>query len=281
MTTNDAMVAYWTEQAGPEWVENEEVFDHMLEPFGRVALEALALIEGESVLDVGCGFGSTSIAAARLVGPGGRVVGVDVSPVMIERAVERVGELGLANVAFEVADAQVHRFTRPIDTVVSRFGVMFFADPVAAFANLHAVVRPGGRLSFVCWQQPDRNPWVLAPLEAWRPFLAEPPAPPAVGVPGPFGFADADTVRDVLTRSGWRDVAIGDHRDVARLGGARGVEGALEQMLATTTGRALRDQLSPDRYLAALDALRSLLARHLRGDEVEFPAAAWSVTARR
>lgn len=279
MTTNDEMVAYWAERAGPEWVANEDVFDHELEPFGRAVLDALALQPGESVLDIGCGFGSTSIDAARAVGEHGRVVGVDVSPAMVQRAEERVRELGLRNVSFVLGDAQVHRFDRPVDTVVSRFGVMFFADPVAAFANIHAVVRPGGRLAFVCWQAPSVNPWFLAPLEAWTPFLPSAPAAPSIGVPGPFGFADDDRIRDVLSQSGWSDVSVTSLPHDVRLGGRRGVEGAVQQMLASSAGRSLRDQLPPDRFGEAMDALRNVLQSHLVGDDVVFPGAVWIVTA--
>ena len=275
------MAAYWADDAGPEWVANQEVFDHLLEPFGRAALAGLGLQPGESVLDVGCGFGTTAIEAAELVGPSGRVVGVDIAPTMVERAAARAASRRLDNVTFLVADAQVHRFARPVDTVVSRFGVMFFDDPVAAFANLHSVVRPGGRLSFVCWQSPDVNPWITAPVRAWAPYLPEPPSPIPPDAPGPFAFADASRVSTILTSAGWDDVAVVAELDDARMGGGRGVEGALDQALATSTGRALRGALPPDRLHDAMDDLRALFAERLVGGDVVFPAAAWLVTARR
>lgn len=278
---NETMAAYWADEAGPEWVANQEVFDHLLEPFGRAALDGLGLQTGESVLDVGCGFGTTAIEAAEIVGSSGRVVGIDISPAMVERATVRAAMRGLDNVGFLVADAQVHRFTRPVDTVVSRFGVMFFDDPVAAFANLHSVVRPGGRLSFVCWQSPDQNPWITAPVRAWAPYLPEPPAPIRADAPGPFAFADGDRVSAILAAAGWDDITVAAEHDDARMGGGRGVEGALEQALATSTGRALRGSLPPDRLDAAMDDLRALFAERLVEGDVVFPAAAWLVTARR
>lgn len=281
MSANEAMAAYWTDQAGPEWVRNEQFFDHMLEPFGLAVLDALHPTPGESVLDVGCGYGTTSIAAARRVGRGGRVVGIDISPPMIERARERVRALAFDQVSFVVGDAQTHQLDRPVDTVVSRFGVMFFSDPTAAFANLHAVVRPGGRLAVVCWREPSLNPWMLAPIDAWRPYLADAPPPPVVGAPGPFGFADDARVAEVLDRAGWRNVQIVEHRGEARLGAGRGVEGALEQTMASSTARALRDQLEPGRRDAALADLRAALAAHVQGDDVVYPASAWIVTAER
>lgn len=278
---NETMAAYWADEAGPEWVANQEVFDHLLEPFGRAALAGLGLQPGESVLDVGCGFGTTSIEAAEIVGAGGRVVGVDIAPAMVERAALRAEMRGLDAVSFLVADAQVHRFTRPVDTIVSRFGVMFFDDPVAAFANLHSVVRPGGRLSFVCWQSPEVNPWITAPVRAWAPYLPEPPTPLAPGAPGPFAFADDARVTSILSTAGWHDVALTPVSDDARMGGGRGVDGALAQALATSTGRTLRSALPPERLDAAMDDLRALFAERLVGQDVVFPAAAWLVTARR
>lgn len=281
MSVNEAMATYWAEQAGPEWVRNEQFFDHMLEPFGVAVLDALRLSPGESVLDVGCGYGTTSIDAAHRVGGTGRVLGIDISPPMIERARQRVRDLALEQASFVVGDAQTHQFDRPVDTVVSRFGVMFFDDPVAAFANLHAIVRPGGRLAVVCWREPSLNPWMLAPVEAWTPYFAEPPPRPVSGAPGPFGLADHATLTEVLDRSGWRAVSIVEHAGESRLGAGRGVEGALEQTMASSTARALRDQLPPEHRDAAMAQLRSMLDAHRRGDDVVYPASAWLVTAER
>ena len=278
---NEQMAAYWSEQAGPEWVANEDVFDHMLEPFGRAVLDALALTAGESVLDVGCGFGTTAREAAALVGPSGRVVGIDVSPPMIDLARARAAELGAGNVSFVVADAQVHRFDRPVDTIVSRFGVMFFDDPVAAFAHLHSVVRPGGRLAFVCWQEQDRNPWISAPARAWQRHLPETFTPPPPEAPGPFAFASRERVERILSAAGWTDVSVGALETEARMGAGRGIEGAVQQVMATSTGRMLRDSLSAEVMDQAMADLRSLLTEHLRDGEVVFPAAAWVATARR
>src|SRR5437879_4211907 len=129
----------------------------MLEPLGRLAIEALALEPGESVLDIGCGTGATTLALADLVGASGRAVGADVSAPMLEAARRRAS--GRANVAFVEADAQVHAFSG-FDAAFSRFGVMFFADPQAAFRNIARSLRPGGRIAFVCWQPPDRQEWV-------------------------------------------------------------------------------------------------------------------------
>src|SRR5262249_51171730 len=135
-----------------------------------------------------CGCGATTLALARHVGPGGRVLGVDISAVMLERARERARAANLAQVEFANADAQTHAFAKEAwDCVYSRFGVMFFADPARAFANLRSALRRGGRVSFACWRAMPENPWVMVPIAALTTFLTPPPPPPP-GAPGPFAF---------------------------------------------------------------------------------------------
>jgi hypothetical protein len=133
----------------------------------------------------------------------------------------------------------------------------------------------------VCWQSPEANPWITAPVRAWAPYLPDTPTPVRPGAPGPFAFADDVRVASILATSGWQDVALAPVSDDARMGGGRGVEGALDQALATSTGRTLRSALPPDRLDAAMDDLRALFAERLVDGDVVFPAAAWLVTARR
>src|SRR5262249_6517301 len=149
----------------------------------------------ERVLDVGCGTGQTSIELARRAGPGGAVTGIDISAPMLARARARAADAGARTVTFLDADAQTHRFDpASLDVCFSRFGIMFFAAPDAAFANLRSALRPAGRLAFVCWQSMRDNPWMLVPLMAAAAHITLPP-PPAPDAPGPFSFADADRVR--------------------------------------------------------------------------------------
>src|SRR5467141_281082 len=152
---NTAQIEYWNGGAAETWVAQQERLDRQLDPLGRAALRALAPRPGEHVLDVGCGSGQTALQLADAVGPGGRVVGLDLSSQLLAAARRRNPS---AHVAFERADAQTHAFDQPFDAIYSRFGVMFFADPVAAFANLRRALKPGGRMAFVCWRAESENP---------------------------------------------------------------------------------------------------------------------------
>ncbi|MFM8411336.1 MAG: class I SAM-dependent methyltransferase, partial [Alphaproteobacteria bacterium] len=149
---NAEQIDYWNDMAGPKWVALQESLDRQIGPLGAAAMAAADLQPGERVLDVGCGCGATSIELARRVAPGGAVLGVDVSTVMLEAARAAAGRAGAEGLEFANADAQTAPLTPAgFDVVFSRFGVMFFADPTAAFANLRRALRPGGRLAVVCW----------------------------------------------------------------------------------------------------------------------------------
>ena len=155
---NTAQAEHWNSgDAIEHWLRNQDRYDRMLQPFADLILQTAALQPGEQVLDVGCGYGATTLEAARRVAPG-PVLGVDLSGPMLSVAKDRAAGSGLANVAFEHGDVQVYPFgPARFDAVISRFGVMFFEDPVAAFANIRSAVRPGGRLVFACWQPLANN----------------------------------------------------------------------------------------------------------------------------
>jgi len=203
---NAEQIRFWNEQAGPQWVAGADRLDALLSHLGEIAMERARLPAGARVLDVGCGCGDTSLTLARRVGPAGRVLGIDISGVMLERARERAHAAAVSHVAFTQADAQTHTFPRAeFDAVFSRFGVMFFADPTAAFANLGGALRAGGQVTFVCWRPLAENPWILVPLMAAAAHVTLPP-PPAPGTPGPFSLGDADRVRDILQQAGFVEV---------------------------------------------------------------------------
>lgn len=274
---NAEQARYWTNDGGPSWVRDEAAFDLMLEPFENALLKALDPQPGERVLDVGCGFGSTALSASSR---GADVHGVDISPPMIDRARARSKAAGAA-ITFAVADAQVDALGGPYDAVTSRFGVMFFADPVRAFRNLAAATRLGGRLAFVCWQPINRNPWMSAAPAVLRSLMDNPPPAPPAGTAGPLAFGDTTYVERVLTDAGWSSRAALAFDASARLGGNDGVAGAVSHALGTTAAKALLavgDATLRDRAAAVLT--EQFDARAV-GGVVSFPAAAWIVTARR
>jgi SAM-dependent methyltransferase len=276
---NQEQSRYWNEQAGPKWAALQQQLDAQLEPFGVSVMEALGLRAGEHVLDVGCGAGATSIALSERVAPG-EVVGLDISLPLLARA--RVRAEGLSRLRFEQADAQTFPFGgRPFDVVFSRFGVMFFGEPVVAFANLRSALCPGGRLGFVCWRDMSENPWVTLPLEAALPHLPVAPEPPVPGAPGPFAFADGGRTRAILEGAGYLDVSVARHDSELVLAGGGGIERATDMALQIgPLGRALAS-LDDDTRSRARGVVREALARHDGPRGVVLPAATWLVTARR
>jgi SAM-dependent methyltransferase len=275
---NRAQIEYWNAQTGPKWVGQQVELDHLLAALGTAAMDRLGLLPGAQVLDVGCGCGDTTLALARRVGSTGSVLGIDVSAPMLARARERAREW--RNVRFVEADAQTHRLDpASVDAIFSRFGVMFFADPTAAFANVLTALRPGGELAFVCWQAMAKNPWCLVPLAAIAPHVPLPP-PPAPDEPGPFSFGDQDRVRRVLDGAGFTHVRIVPLETPLNLSS----DGTLDQAVrfATDAGpasRLLRDA-PPDVMARVRQAIREALAPHAGVNGVQLASACWIVTAK-
>jgi len=277
---NAEQIRYWNETSGPKWVQLQEFLDAHIESLGRVAMDRLAPASGEVVLEIGCGCGSTTLELARRVGPSGHVVGIDISAVMLDRARELAGQRGADNVRFENADAQTHAFApASFDALYSRFGVMFFAAPEAAFANLRAALRAGGRVGFVCWRAVTENPWMMVPMMAALQHVQFPPPPPP-GAPGPFSFADADRVRAVLVAAGFESVTVDPHDEKVRLGGSIPLDQAVEFVLQMgPTGSALREVAPEVRDRVAV-AVREALTPYETPLGVEMDAAVWIVSAR-
>src|SRR5262245_61593617 len=276
---NAEQVRYWNETASQRWVTQQALLDAMLAPLGRRAMGRAAPGPGERVIDVGCGCGDTSLALARVVGGTGRVTGIDVSRPMLERARERARTTGLDTVAFLEADAQTHRFVPEHDLLFSRFGVMFFIDPVAAFSNLRTALAPGGRLAFVCWQALLRNPWMAVPLAAVAGLIPL-PTPPAPGAPGPFAFADDARVRGILEQAGFVDVAVDAADDVLLLGAEAGLDGAVELILDAGPVAAAVREAGPSARTKVQKAVRDAIAGYATVYGVRLGAAVWLVSAR-
>jgi SAM-dependent methyltransferase len=211
-TANETMRRYWNEVAGPRWVGRQAAQEMRNVEMLEQLLAAAAPKPGERVLDIGCGTGVTSVPYARAVGPSGHVTGADISRPMLEAARRRVAEAGLSNVELILADAQVHPFAPDsYDLLTSRLGVMFFADPAAAFSNLIRALRPGGRLVMAVWATIDENTHWKIPFDIAVRHIG-PPAPLPPHAPGPHAFGDRDYLRGVLDKAGFAAVAIEPRR---------------------------------------------------------------------
>ena len=271
---NAAQVAYWNETAGRTWADLQDRIDRQIRPLGLAAMERLAPASGEQVLDVGCGCGDTSLELARRVGPEGGVLGLDISAPMLEVARGRAEAAGARNLAFHEADAQTAALPGGSDAVFSRFGVMFFADPTAAFANLRSALRPGGRLGFVCWRPLAENLWMRLPAETAA-GLVPPAPPPEPGAPGPFAFADPDRVRRILAEAGFTGIDLTPHDEAI---GGLDLEGTVAMSFRVgPLGAILRER--PDLAPLLRERVREAVSPWLRGDAVYMPSATWLVSA--
>ena len=205
---NSSQIDYWNGAAGDRWTRHSDSQDNMADALGLAAMEACDIHAGHTVLDVGCGVGTTTLQIARRVGAKGRVLGIDLPGQMLQVGRERLDASGLDNVVFEHTDIAAYPFeTQTIDRAYSRFGVMFFSDPVAAFRNIRRGMTSGGRLAFVCWQAVKKNPRMNIPIDITLRFV-EPPQPPAPDAPGPVSFADPERVRRILSDAGFDGITM-------------------------------------------------------------------------
>ena len=263
--------AFWNGPGGQGWLAAYGRIERSLVDINRDVLALAAVQSGEHVLDVGCGTGDTTAALANAAGA---VLGIDISEPLVAAARAK----NIANATFLVADAAVHPFEpASFDLVFSRFGVMFFGDPAAAFANLRRALKPTGRLAFVCWRAPQENPWGLVPLQAARPFL--PPMPrPGPEDPGQYSFGDRSRVERILKESGFvgarlepldRPIWMGS--DVAEVVANADRFGPMARAFAETP---------PAQAAKAKAAIAEAVAPHAGPDGVRMPGACWLVSAR-
>lgn len=270
---NQQQIDYWNGQAGQTWAEAQQRLDTLLSPISSALLEGAAVQPGMRVIDVGCGCGDTSLALAAA---GAAVWGIDISEPMLARAKSRGA--GVKQLAFARTDAATQAFTPDHDLLFSRFGVMFFVDPVAAFSNLRTALKPQGRLHFACWQAPRLNPWMAIAGKAVQPYLTEPGGEADPRAPGPFAFADPDYVRGILQQSGFADIRFDSLTPTLHLAdtlddGVRFLQevGPLSRVIGELDAQA-REQ--------ALAAARAALAEHLTDAGLDLGAACWLVSGR-
>ena len=283
MTTGEAnqeQRTYWNDHAGPRWVKLQPRLDAQLQPLGRATMHRAEITPGDSVLDVGCGCGQTSLELAGRVGPQGAVTGIDLSLPMVERASERQQNVFLSNLTFLHGDAQTYEFERGChDLAFSRFRVMFFEDPVAAFSNIRTALRPQGRLCFVCWQGVDKNEWAKIPLEAAAQHVPLPP-PAAPGTPGPFAFADHERVKQLLKTAGFTEVHIESYETQLSMGDATSKEDAAEFALEVGPVATLLRDTDPSLRSRVCEALSTALTPYAKHGGVKLGGAVWIVRAR-
>jgi SAM-dependent methyltransferase len=277
---NRAQQDYWETDGPRQYRQFGDTNEALLTPAGQAMLDAAELRPGERVLDVGCGFGASTVEAAEMVAPSGRVVGVDISAAMLQPARERIAAAGVHNVELMHADAQAYAFeTESFDAVISRFGMMFFENPQAAFTNLARALRAGGRLAFVCPQDPLKNQWVVVAFGAAVAALGRAPDLGAPGAPGPFAFADGDRLTQLLTGGGFRDVRLESLTRPFRIG--RTISDAVGFILSLPESKQLFAGVPQDTVDAAATALHAGFAPYAGQQGVVVDATAWLVTAHR
>ncbi|WP_442579447.1 class I SAM-dependent methyltransferase [Mesorhizobium sp. ASY16-5R] len=276
ISPNRDQTELWNKGSGEAWVEMQALLDRILEPFGRLVVDAGCPREGSHVLDIGCGCGATTLAMARRVGGSGHCAGLDISHPLITVARKRAAAEGVANVSFIEGDAQVYALEPgQYDAVISRFGVMFFNDPATAFANIRRSARNGAKLAFVAWRSPAENEFMTTAVRAAAPFL--PPMPkPDPEAPGQFAFADKSRVTSILEESGWSAVEL-ERTDVA-------CQMSEDDLMIYVTrlgpvGNALREADEPAKEKVTA-ALGLAFAPFINAGFARFTAACWLATAR-
>lgn len=275
MATNADQIAYWNGQTGRKWAEDADQMDAMMRTQTEAVLAAAVPSEGESVLDIGCGSGGTTLALAAAVGPSGLVTGIDISHPMLAVARERAK--GRSNIHFLEVDASTHALpVASVDLIFSKFGVMFFADPEQAFRNIRRAAKPGARLAFICWRSVHENPFATVPMGiAMRHLPPQPPPDPTA--PGPFAFADPVRVGHILTEAGFQTPAFAAF-DTTMVIGRTAAGAAREAVLVGMASRLLMNapQDLKDKVIAELTTEYEKRMTH---DGVTFPAHCWIVTA--
>ena len=282
-------IAYWNGEVGQRWARNQRALDAAFAPLPAALIDRAALRVGARILDVGCGAGETALIATNRIGPRGDIVACDVSAPLLDVARGRVEReaAGGASIDWTEADAATHAFgAASFEHILSRFGVMFFADSEAAFAHLRYALVPGGRMTFLCWRSLDANPWVSVPRAAVLPLVPDYVPPPADG-PGPFRFADRADLEKILRLAGFKDVVC---EPVDRgLTLARSADGSAAAATAAATrfvlelgpvSRLVRDG-DPRLKAEAFTAVREVLRGHVEMGAVTLGAACWLVSAAR
>tara|TARA_B100000959_G_scaffold41207_2_gene41033 strand:+ start:453 stop:1298 length:846 start_codon:yes stop_codon:yes gene_type:complete len=269
---------FWSGKGGDYWVVKQNEMDIMLNPLGNQALTKLNLSNDAKVLDIGCGCGATTLSIAKMVSHG-EVTGVDISVPMLQQAKTLAKNKNINNIEFKVTDVQVDEMpTNNYDFAFSRFGVMFFEDPVQAFRNISQSIKENGMLSFVCWQEPSLNPWQSLSIQVIKSYL-EIPTPP-LRSPGPFAFQEKEYVHEILEKSGFSNIKIEDNQQDITMFSGKSLKDASEDYLAINpvVTEMLKD--SPESLRSEIiTSLMDVFSEYYKDNGLLFPSATWLVTA--
>jgi len=279
--SNDAFTAFWNDVMVPKFERFRDIMLDGLSYHSRVPLGRLALPQGARALDVGCGWGDTAIELARKVGPTGKVLGLDCCDAFLDKGRRDAAAEGLDHVRFVASDVQTHRFEPEYDFAFSRFGMMFFANPVAAMRNVRSAMRPGATLMFITWRVLEDNPWLAVPKAVVLRYLPPPGENAQTCGPGPFSMANPDVVRAQLAAAGFTDVAFERLDGPVMIG--RDVDQALDmQMTIGPAGEIVREAgaQADECRDGIIAALRGELARHAKSDGIWMQSSSWTITAK-
>ena len=280
LDANAAQRRYWNTVAGPRWVAAPGFRERRNQESTALLLARLGITGGENVLEIGCGTGALTVPLAAAVGDNGRLVAVDISEPMIGVARQRVEERGLHNVNLLLGDAQVFEFEpAAFDLATSRMGVMFFANPTAAFRNIGGALKPGGRLTFACWAPLEENRHWLISYEIALRHLG-PPAPQPADAPSPLAFADPDYIRGFLAEGGFAEVTV--ERAHPTIIGGSPEEEAQQAMMMGPTARLIEEKRPAEltRHTIARE-IEAVFAAEASSGPIRLPATIFVVDARR
>ena len=269
----------WAGEMGARWLASLDRFEGMIAPIGAGLLERAGYRPGERVLDLGCGGGATTLAIAAAVGPDGTALGLDIAPMLIEAARQRAVAAG-STARFICADAATAQLDEPpFDRLFSRFGSMFFPEPVAAFTNLRTMLKPGARIDLAVWAHPRDNLWMMEVMGVVRQHIEIPPATPRA--PGPFAFEDLTYLEEILTEAGYAGMDVAAYEGRQAVGGPGATpQDAVDFVLSSmAVGRALDEAGNETRAAARADLVDLFTRRHVDGEGVMMQAKAWLVCA--
>ena len=269
---------FWSGKGGDIWVERQNAMDTMLSHLGEAALNKLNLNEGENVLDIGCGCGHTTLNIAKRISPDGQVTGLDISEPMLKRAKESANEMSISNASFNCVDVQTDDMGEEVySAAFSRFGVMFFEDPVAAFCNINKSLITGASLSFVCWQSPALNPWQSLFIEAVKKYVDLPSPPPRS--PSPFAFMESEYVSSILEESNFQNIMIEGHEAEVNMFSGRSLSDSVKDYISINpvVSGMLKDSTEQEKTEIINSAIEAF-SPYYSAKGLMFPSATWLVT---